>query len=390
MALSSDDLFRNRDGKRILIYYFAFPHYRISVLQELQKRFGNRIELLSGSQSRGGLQPLAKDQLPELQVYRSKRIGPFSWERGLIRKVISDRYSIVVLAPATSSLSTWAVLTIRRLFSRTTFLWGQCGKPDDKSTKRLLQELMNRLASGLLVYGSLEEAGATQCGTPVKKVQRVSNAVPLRPVTFTSAQLGRHIKKAVSDATDHGVLRLVYVGRLNAEKNIDILLQAGELLKKKFSKLSICLIGDGPDKSRLREMYPDLSYKFRGAVYDRKELEKEILAATFVVSPSTMGLLALDALSAGVPVLIPDHPRNGSEVRALTHHVNGFHFKHDDPRKLADQVDVALKKLAALNMDYYFLEREKGLEAWSPERVAENIHTAIMSHKNKERQYGKS
>lgn len=377
MGFSLQKLRKHAGEDRVLIYSFSFPHYRISVLEEIQRRFGEQLELLSGSQNREGVRGLTEKELPGLQVSNSKHLGPFSWDRDIFHKAVSKRYSVVVLAPAVSSLSTWAILGFRKLSGRTTLLWGQCGKPGDRSVKRLLQELMNRMADRLLVYGGFEEAGAVEYGTPSEKIHRVMNAVPLQPVEFTSHQLADCINQKVTQALELGDLRLIYVGRIISGKNVEILLQAGELLRHKYPKLSILFIGDGSEASRLRGLYPDPRYQFLGAIYDKEELQKEILNATFVVSPSTMGLLALDALSAGVPVLVPDHPHNGSEVEALTYQINAFSFQHDNPHELSNTVDSALHTLRTIDNDNYFLNREKSIQAWSARAVGENITDII-------------
>lgn len=382
MTSSFSDQHHNSHEERILIYYFAFPHYRISVLQELQKRFGKRLDLVSGSVNRGGLKALTEKELPGLQVVSSKFAGPFSWDHKVFRKAVSKHFTTVILAPAVSSVTTWATLVFRKLLRRKTLLWGQCGKPGDRTFKRLLQEVMNRMATGLLVYGSIEEAGAVELGTPSDKIHRVHNAVPLQALALTSEQLSQRLHQKLRAALTSGKLDLIYVGRINAGKNVEMLLQAGELLKNKYKNLSIRLIGDGPEAARLRNLYPDPRYEFLGAIYDKNELQKEIMTATFVVSPSTMGLLALDALSVGVPALVPDHPHNGSEVDSLTRQVNAFLFKPDSPQELSETVDLALQSLGNIDPESFSSSRTEGLQAWSPPAVADNIVSVLKLHTN--------
>lgn len=366
-------------GHRLLVYYYAFPHYRVSVLKELQNQYGGQLDVVSGTASRGGLKILTDEDLPQLDICDSIKVGPFTWEKQIFRRAISSNYSSVIVAPAVSSLSTWSILIARRLLGRRTYLWGQCGKPRDRSRKRLAQELMNRFASGLLVYGNLEESGAIEYGTPRRKVTRVRNAVPLRPLSLSKDALQEQLLQITAKAIDFGELKIVYSGRINEDKNVEVLLQAGELLKDAFPKLSILLIGDGSDSARLRNAYQDPRYKFLGAIYDKDKLQNELLQASLIVSPSTMGLLALDALSVGIPVMVPDNPFNGSEVEALTPGVNSFSFRHDNPNDLATQIMGAIRVLQKINIDHYYVSREEKLRDWSPEGVANNILSVIVS-----------
>lgn len=368
---------RASDNKKILVYYFAFPHYRIAILKELKSILGDKLDLFSGVQSRSGLNPLTKQDLPDLEVFETKLLGPFSWEHKVVGPAISSKYSAVVLGPAVASLSTWAILTVRRLLGRKTYLWGQCGQPGSRSLKRVLQEIMNRMATGLLVYGSYEESGARELGISAKKVHRIRNSVPLIPLPLTQSELTERLDSDLEKATQLGDLRLVYVGRVQANKHVGVLLEAGDLLKGKFEKLSIRIVGEGPEKEALRSQYPDSRYEFLGGIYDPGQLQSELANATFVVAPWKMGLLAIDALSVGTPAMIPDNPVNGSEFEALTPGINGFNFEFGNAEDLAYQIEEAISKLARVSSSEYFESREKGLRDWSPEMVAKNIAGVI-------------
>lgn len=86
-----------------------------------------------------------------------------------------------------------------------------------------------------------------------------------------------------------------YVGRVAIEKNIDAFLG----MHWQGSKI---VIGDGPERARLQQQYPDAvftGYKFGG------ELADHLAAADVMVFPSrtdTFGLVNLESMACGVPV----------------------------------------------------------------------------------------
>jgi glycosyltransferase involved in cell wall biosynthesis len=87
----------------------------------------------------------------------------------------------------------------------------------------------------------------------------------------------------------------MYVGRVAVEKNLDAFLS----LKLSGSKF---VIGDGPDRERLKRIYPDAH--FVGAKYG-EDLAEHVAAADVFVFPSrtdTFGLVLLEAMASGVPV----------------------------------------------------------------------------------------
>ena len=374
---------RTVEGK-VLVYYFAFPHYRAGILRALKEALGDKLDLVSGSLSRSGLKPLTEQELPILSVRPTLHLGPVSWDKHVVKPAISAKYSDVVLGPAVLSISTWTILIGRRLLGRRTFLWGQCGQPGVRSTKRVLQEIMNRLATGLLVYGSYEETGAKELGTPSEKVHRVHNSVPMTPIEFSSEQLSEQVNRRVAAARERGELTLVYVGRVNEDKRVDVLLSAGEILQERYGKLSIRIIGEGPEIDSLKSQFPSVNCEFVGGIYSSELLQEEIASASFIIAPMKMGLLAVDALSVGVPAMVPNNPVNGSEFEALTMDVNGFSFDYGNAEDLAHQIESALEKLSKFDAQEYFDSRAKGIHDWSPEMVANNIVGAISGNRTGE------
>jgi glycosyltransferase involved in cell wall biosynthesis len=86
-----------------------------------------------------------------------------------------------------------------------------------------------------------------------------------------------------------------YVGRLAVEKNVDAFLA----MHWEGSKL---VIGDGPERTRLQQVYPRTH--FVGYRYG-EDLARHLAAADVMVFPSltdTFGLVNLEAMACGVPV----------------------------------------------------------------------------------------
>jgi D-inositol-3-phosphate glycosyltransferase len=111
---------------------------------------------------------------------------------------------------------------------------------------------------------------------------------------------------------------LLFVGRMDPIKGIDVLLGAAALLKERPS-LSVVLVGGSgaePEMRRTRELAARLGIdhlvQFRGAVPQR-ELAEYYRAATLTVVPSryeSFGLVPLESLACGTPVV-------GSKVGGL-------------------------------------------------------------------------
>ena len=98
-----------------------------------------------------------------------------------------------------------------------------------------------------------------------------------------------------SGATGNGRPRLLYVGRVAVEKNVEAFLDLDIDAEK-------VMVGDGPQRAELQARYPDarwLGYRKGQPLID------EYAAADAFVFPSrtdTFGLVMLEALACGTPV----------------------------------------------------------------------------------------
>jgi glycosyltransferase involved in cell wall biosynthesis len=111
----------------------------------------------------------------------------------------------------------------------------------------------------------------------------------------------------VGDVADDGVLGVLGVGRLVPEKGFADLLEAAARLDR---PVEVTIVGEGPQRDRLAALAAELGVRavFPGRV-DVDGLRAAYAAADVVAQPSHregFGLVAAEALAAGVPVVATD------------------------------------------------------------------------------------
>jgi glycosyltransferase involved in cell wall biosynthesis len=150
---------------------------------------------------------------------------------------------------------------------------------------------------------------------------------------------------------------VLFVGRLQARKRIDDLLQAcaflGEALRPR-----LVIVGDGPERARLQELakrvYP--SAEFPGAKHGA-ELAPYFSAADLFVLPGTGGLAVQEAMSYGLPVVMG---RGDGTNDDLVRPANGWQVP--DPAALRDVLQQALSdaaRLRRMGAESYRIVREE-------------------------------
>ncbi|MEM2115842.1 MAG: glycosyltransferase [Candidatus Woesearchaeota archaeon] len=164
----------------------------------------------------------------------------------------------------------------------------------------------------------------------------ISNGIELDKFTFTQ----RTIKNQEE-------IRLLHVGRLGFEKNIDILVKMMKFLnlQKKY-RFHLDIVGDGPAKASLEKLAQEMKIKnitFHGMKL-REELPEYYKKAHIFVTASTIetqGIVVLEAMATGLPVV-------GANKLALQDliidHYNGLKAKPFDPRDFAMKVISLVEK----------------------------------------------
>jgi glycosyltransferase involved in cell wall biosynthesis len=115
------------------------------------------------------------------------------------------------------------------------------------------------------------------------------------------------------------VPRILFVGRLQARKRVDLLLKACALIE---NQVECWIIGDGPEDVRLKELaqrvYPEA--KFLGPKHG-PELEHFFEQADLFVLPGTGGLAVQEAMAHALPVIVAEG--DGTQ-RDLVNNENGW------------------------------------------------------------------
>jgi glycosyltransferase involved in cell wall biosynthesis len=129
---------------------------------------------------------------------------------------------------------------------------------------------------------------------------------------------------------------LLYVGRVSAEKQIDEIKPVLEAIPE----ARLAIVGDGPSREALQAHFADTNTYFVGYLQGL-ELASAFASADAFVFPSrteTLGLVLLEAMAAGCPVVAA---RSGGIPDIVTDGVNGYLFEPNDP----DGAITATKRL---------------------------------------------
>lgn len=143
-------------------------------------------------------------------------------------------------------------------------------------------------------------------------------------------------------------IKLLFVGRLEAEKRPEIALFLLKALHEKNYNANLTIAGDGSLREKLEKMTTDLNLKkckFLGWIKNREELMEVYKENDILLLPSAkgegLGLVILEAMAKGLIVLAT---RSGGPEELIEDGVNGFLF---DP-EASNLVNLLAEKIQFL------------------------------------------
>ncbi|MFD1446649.1 glycosyltransferase family 4 protein [Oceanobacillus profundus] len=114
-------------------------------------------------------------------------------------------------------------------------------------------------------------------------------------------------KKFQNDSSN---IKLVSVGELNKNKNVENSIKTVSLLKKKGYKVSLDIVGKGPLEEELKDLIKNTknqdNIKIHGYIEDRRKLLQIYRESSIFLMPSlleTFGLVYIEAMTQGLPVI---------------------------------------------------------------------------------------
>lgn len=190
---------------------------------------------------------------------------------------------------------------------------------------------------------------------PNLKTIVVSNGIDL--LKFKKMSSSKFTKKF---NIPRGFSLILYAGRLDPEKRIDVLIQSMKHVLKKRKKVYLILVGGGSMKISLENLSKSLelekNIQFLGRVSD-KDLSLAYNASDVFVLPSLAeleGMVVLEAMACGKPILIANSKESASVDFVQQ---NGFLFKSGDSVDLSKKIlkllenDVLRKKMGKKSLE---------------------------------------
>ncbi len=183
-------------------------------------------------------------------------------------------------------------------------------------------------------------ANSTHTQRMIKKYYKRDSVVIFPPVDT------ERLKLSSNPPNRHG---LIIAGRQTPYKRFDLVIQTCNTLK-----IPLIVIGSGPDHKRLEKM-AGRNTTFLTNVNDN-EIVSHFQSSLGFIMPNMddFGIVAVEALSAGTPVVAY---QKGGSLDYVKDGKNGYFFKKQNEKSLAEAIDKLLKK----NFNYQQISQDTSI-----------------------------
>ena len=186
----------------------------------------------------------------------------------------------------------------------------------------------------MLTMVPTEQMRAELAGIGFLNLRVLSRGVDTR--LFSPGRRSEELRRSWGAKPDEPVV--LHVGRLAAEKNLDVLVAASERARSSRPRARVVLVGDGPERARLQGRLP---YAVFAGVQTGELLAAHYASADLFLFPScteTFGNVTLEAMASGLPVVAYDYAAAAQHVRHGTHGLLAPFGRREDFVALADEL----------------------------------------------------
>lgn len=279
----------------------------------------------------------------QVKYLKARHFRGFYIVRGLVSLLWQKKHSMYLMMGHSRNVSTLLFLFLKKCFfpSKKVYLWthGYYGK--ETKLELMVKRTLVKMAEGVFVYGNYSRNLMIRDGISEQRLFTIHNSLNYDK----QLEIRKTIKQSPIFTNHFGNSNptLIFIGRLNEVKRLDMLVNALSALCDKGMLFNLVLVGDGPMRKSLESLVDVLHLTnqvwFWGACYDEATNAELIYNADLCVAPGNVGLTAIHTLMFGCPVLTHNNfAYQMPEFEAIQEGKTGSFFKHDDVDSLASAI----------------------------------------------------
>ncbi len=330
------------------IFNYA-PHYREPIYTAMDEEL--ECDFYFGDDLLEPIKPMDVSKLNGFKKQlknKSFKIGrlPFTWQKGVLT-LFFKKYKYYLVTGEPGSLSTWLLLLLSKLSNKKVYVWSHGLTKLPVSKGDYFQKTFFQLCDKIFLYG--EKARDVMLSSGFSQEQLI-------PI-YNSLNHGCQLKVR-EKLTHNGIYQdyfgnnnpvIIYIGRVQKVKKLDILIKAVSNLHEKGEACNLVIVGGITDAHDIKKIVSDQKLEqlvwFYGPCYDENKIGELLSQATVCVSPGPVGLTALHSMTYGCPVISnDDFTSQMPEHEIILPGITGDFFIQNNSKSLVETISRWLHK----------------------------------------------
>jgi glycosyltransferase involved in cell wall biosynthesis len=301
--------------------------------------------------------------------------------RSLIWKSLSalspaKNYDLIVVEQAIRNLETYRLMLDPRTSGKVcTWGHGRSYVQQPSSVEERVKRWITNRSRWFFAYTSGGADAVISHGYPADRVSILQNTIDTRQLRRDLDEVSdRDVQQFARDHDLHGSTAL-FLGGLDSSKRLPFLLQACARLSEEDDNFRLLIAGDGSDRKLVEGASETMGFvQYLGRVGGR-EKALAMRSSEVIAMPGRVGLLAVDSLVAGLPIVTTNWPWHAPEFEYLVpdrnsivsedtidEFVRSMQLVLSDPDRLESLVSECLRSAGDLGVDVMSAKFLDGLQ----------------------------
>ena len=334
-------------NKSVFILNYA-SHYRISIFKKINNDLN--ADFYFGDIPNSSIKKIDYKDLSNFKKeFKTIKIKSFFWYKGS-HKVVFQSYQNIILTGDPQILSNWLILILAQILRKKTYLWthGLYGK--ETKLKRILKKIYFGLADRIFLYGDYAKNLMINDNFDKNKLIPLYNSLNYAEQLTVRNNLSKTTIYTGHFGNNNPVL--IYIGRIQKVKRLDLILHAMEILNKQDIVLNLVIVGGCSKEvnisNDIKKHNLEKQVWLYGSNYDEKRNGELIYNSDICISPGNVGLTAIHSLMYGTPVITHNNfSKQMPEFETIVENYTGGFFEENN----VDDLSLTIKKILNCNIE---------------------------------------
>ena len=341
---------------RVAFFQRIFAHYQAGLVKELAEHSQHAYHFFGDGRDPAGsgievIAPALCGRIPFTYCHTTQIGSRVAFQWRAVREALFGPFDVYILEGSFTCPTNWLAIWAAHLRGRRVLLYGHGWRRPGNGFAEYVRRMFYRVSDGLLLYGNRAHAIGLSKGVSADRMYVVYNSLDEESMLPWRDRLTENICQDFrcahfGKAADLPLL--VSVGRLTPAKQYELLIEAAARLHAAGREVNILLVGDGPKRLALEQAAREKGVRLvlEGARHDEEFLSLCFASADIAVIPGAAGLMVIQSLSYGTPVVIhDDDDEQGPETEAVHSGFNGGLFRYGCVDHLVTIIEQVLASL---------------------------------------------